>query len=98
MYNQCNIWQNEAGERALRWWSFKAVEFCKAFQGKTVINTKGFLSCIKKKKKGIGMLPGANDWMLIHDNEKVKPLNSILPVFSVIVNDVWAKKDRMNVV
>lgn len=44
------------------------------------------------------MFPGANDWMLIRDNEKAKPLNSILPVLSVIVNDVWTKKDRMNVV
>lgn len=43
------------------------------------------------------MLPAADDWML-SDKEKAKALNSILLVFSVIVSDLWTKKDRMNVI
>lgn len=59
---------------------------------------KGLLNCTQKKKGGLGMLPGADDWVLISDKEKAKPLNSILLVFSVIVSDLRTKKDRMNVV
>lgn len=91
--------QDQAGGNVLRWWNSKAVEFCKAFWEKKISNKfKGLLNCTPKKKGGLGMLPGADDWVLISDKEKAKPLNSILLVFSVIVSDLQTKKDRMNVV